>query len=197
MFCHDSITFPSSCCCFFASKQWDPVAEFKSVSLSVFDELFDIRHIWKRTWNISTALSMESRMNIIYSHSGWRTVWLIRSYNSYISTIYIYNNSIQCSIWWFMISVFCFDFWQFFFFSLRSPFACSVVAVIVKVICLLFHLMTTTFPIIFYYIVAWTFQFRFKFLDQIPLIDVILRFWRSFNLHFNGFWLWRLSATVL
>lgn len=76
---------------FFASKQWDPVAEFKSVSLSVFDELFDIRHTWKCTWNISTTLSMDSRIFIliIYFHSGWRTVWLIRSYISHTSNIHV------------------------------------------------------------------------------------------------------------
>lgn len=104
---------------------------------------FDIQ---ENVQNISTTLSMEVRVNIIYFHSGWRTVWLIRSYISYISTY----NSTQCLIWWFMISVFALNFGNVFF-LFRSPLACYAVAVILKVICLLFHQMTTTFSMIIYY----------------------------------------------
>lgn len=80
------------------------------------------------------------------------------------------------------------NFWHFVFF--RSPFACFVVAVIGIFICLLFDQTTMTYSmIIYYHSVVWIFQYWFKYLDQIPLIDVILRFSRTFNFNFNGLWI--------
>lgn len=149
------------------------------MNYSTFDKRENVRNI-----STATTLSMESRTNIIYFHSGWRTVWLIRSYISHTFT-YIIPFNAQYSIWWFMISVFALNFSNYFFFFLvlifHSPFVCYyVAAVIVKVICLLYSSDDDDlFNNNLLYIIEWTFQFWFKFLDQILLIDVILRLWRT------------------